>query len=148
MFNVSILCKQSMTSFQQKLWYKLISPHIHYLFINKMQKDLQRAITLTKLAPSPLLCSVCPFLSSNILHPEKYRVFSECLICKCVDGTSCPIVSSMESAIDRIMPNLMLVCRSGIQILITRFHDVKIPNTQMSRLVTNPTYWHVRPANT
>ena len=36
MFNVSILCKQSIRLFQQKLWYKLISPHMHYLFINKM----------------------------------------------------------------------------------------------------------------
>ena len=29
MFNVSILCKQSRL-FQQKLWYKLISQHMHY----------------------------------------------------------------------------------------------------------------------
>ena len=36
MFNVSILCKQSIRLFQQKLWYKLISPNMHYLCINKM----------------------------------------------------------------------------------------------------------------
>ena len=36
MFNVSILCKQSIRLFQQKLWYKLISLHMHYLCINKM----------------------------------------------------------------------------------------------------------------
>ena len=36
MFNVSILCKQSIRLFQQKLWYKMISPHMHYLCINKM----------------------------------------------------------------------------------------------------------------
>ena len=36
MFNVSILCKQSIRLFQQKLWYKLISPHMHYQCINKM----------------------------------------------------------------------------------------------------------------
>ena len=37
MFNVSLLCKQSIRLFQQKLCYKLISPHMHYLFINKMR---------------------------------------------------------------------------------------------------------------
>ena len=51
---LSILCKQSIRLFQQKLWYKLISPHMHYLCINKMHQELQRAITLTELAPSPL----------------------------------------------------------------------------------------------
>ena len=39
--------------FQQKLWYKLISLHMHYLCINKMYQELQRAITLIILAPSP-----------------------------------------------------------------------------------------------
>ena len=33
---VSILCKQSIRLFQQTLWYKLIFPHMHHLFINKM----------------------------------------------------------------------------------------------------------------
>ena len=37
MFNVSILCKQSLRLFQQKLCSNLISPHMHYLCINKMQ---------------------------------------------------------------------------------------------------------------
>ena len=36
MFNVSILCKQSIRLLQQKLWYKLIPLHMHYLCINKM----------------------------------------------------------------------------------------------------------------
>ena len=36
MFNVSVLCMQSIRLFQQKLWYKLISPHMHYLCINQM----------------------------------------------------------------------------------------------------------------
>ena len=54
MFNVSILFKQSIRLFQQKLWYKLISPHMHNLCINKIHQELQRAITLTELAPSPL----------------------------------------------------------------------------------------------
>ena len=36
MFNVSILCKQSIRLFQQKLWYKLISLHMPNLCINKM----------------------------------------------------------------------------------------------------------------
>ena len=35
-FNVSILCRQSFRLFQPKLWYKLIGPHMHYLFINKL----------------------------------------------------------------------------------------------------------------
>ena len=35
MFNVSILYKQSIRLFHQKLWYKLISPHMHYVCINK-----------------------------------------------------------------------------------------------------------------
>ena len=52
MFNVSILWKQSIRLFQQKLWCKLISPHMHYLCINKMYQELQRAITLTELAPA------------------------------------------------------------------------------------------------
>ena len=59
MFNVSILCKQSIRLFQQKLWYKLISPHFHYLFINKMHQELQRAITLTELALAFLWISTC-----------------------------------------------------------------------------------------
>ena len=37
MFSMSILCKQSIRLFQQKLWYKLISLHMRYLCINKMQ---------------------------------------------------------------------------------------------------------------
>ena len=36
MFNVSILCKQSMRLFQQKLWHQLISLHMHYPCINKI----------------------------------------------------------------------------------------------------------------
>ena len=36
--------------FSKKLWYKLISPHMHYLCINKMLQELQREITLTELA--------------------------------------------------------------------------------------------------
>ena len=42
MFNVSIMCKQSMRLFQQKLWYKLISPHMHYVCIK------QNALRITK----------------------------------------------------------------------------------------------------
>ena len=30
MFNVSILCKQNIRLFQQKLWYKLVLLHMHY----------------------------------------------------------------------------------------------------------------------
>ena len=51
MFNVSILCMQSIRLFQQKLWYKLISPHMHYLCINKMHEELQRAKTLNRIGP-------------------------------------------------------------------------------------------------
>ena len=32
MFNESILCKQSIELFRHKLWYKLNSPHMHYLY--------------------------------------------------------------------------------------------------------------------
>ena len=30
--NGSILCRQSIELFQHKLWYKLNSPHMHYLY--------------------------------------------------------------------------------------------------------------------
>ena len=36
MFNVSTLCRQSIRLFQQKPWYKLIGPHMHYLCINNI----------------------------------------------------------------------------------------------------------------
>ena len=32
MFNASILCRQSIELFRHKLWYKLNSPHMHYLY--------------------------------------------------------------------------------------------------------------------
>ena len=32
MFNESILCRQSIELFQHKLWYKLNSPRMHYLY--------------------------------------------------------------------------------------------------------------------
>ena len=32
MFNESILCRQSIELFRHKLWYKLNSPHMHYLY--------------------------------------------------------------------------------------------------------------------
>ena len=32
MFNESILCRQSIEYFRHKLWYKLNSPHMHYLY--------------------------------------------------------------------------------------------------------------------
>ena len=32
MINESILCKQSIELFRHKLWYKLHSPHMHYLY--------------------------------------------------------------------------------------------------------------------
>ena len=32
MFNESILCRQSIKLFRHKLWYKLNSPHMHYLY--------------------------------------------------------------------------------------------------------------------
>ena len=32
MFNESILCRQSIELFLHKLWYKLNSPHMHYLY--------------------------------------------------------------------------------------------------------------------
>ena len=70
MVNVSILCKQSIRLFQQKLWYKLISPNMHYLHINKMHYELQRAITLTELAPSP-------FYSNTNAHLVDINVFAK-----------------------------------------------------------------------
>ena len=36
MFNVSLLCRQSIKLFQQKLWYELIGMHMYYLCINKI----------------------------------------------------------------------------------------------------------------
>ena len=70
MFNVSVLCKQSIILFQQKLWYKLISLHMHYLFINKMHQELQRAITLIELVPSP-------FYSNTNVHLVDIKVFAK-----------------------------------------------------------------------
>ena len=70
MFNVSTLCKQSIRLFQLKLWYKLISPRMHYLCINKMHQELQRAITLTELAPSP-------FYSNTNVHLMDKNVFAK-----------------------------------------------------------------------
>ena len=32
MFNKSLLCRQSIELFWQKLWYKLNSPYMHYLY--------------------------------------------------------------------------------------------------------------------
>ena len=32
MFNESISCRQSIELFRHKLWYKLNSPHMHYLY--------------------------------------------------------------------------------------------------------------------
>ena len=32
MFNEFILCRQSIELFRHKLWYKLNSPHMHYLY--------------------------------------------------------------------------------------------------------------------
>ena len=57
MFNVSTLCMQNVRLFQQKLLYKLISPHKHYLGTNKTHflriTQSYKFITLLKLAPSP-----------------------------------------------------------------------------------------------
>ena len=33
MFNESILCRQSIELFRHKQWYKLNSPHMHYLYM-------------------------------------------------------------------------------------------------------------------
>ena len=33
MFNESILCRQSIELFRHKLWYKLNSPHMNYLYM-------------------------------------------------------------------------------------------------------------------
>ena len=63
-----ILCKQSIRLFQQKLWCMSISPHMHYLCINKIHSELQRAITLTELAPSP-------FYSNTNVHLVDINVF-------------------------------------------------------------------------
>ena len=71
MFNVSILCKHSIRLFQQMLWYKLISPHMHYLCIlNKMHYELQRAITLIEMAPGP-------FYSNTNVHLVDISVFAK-----------------------------------------------------------------------
>ena len=32
MFNESIVCRQNIELFRHKLWYKLNSPHMHYLY--------------------------------------------------------------------------------------------------------------------
>ena len=34
MFNESILCRQNIELFRHKLWYKLNSPHMHYLYMS------------------------------------------------------------------------------------------------------------------
>ena len=62
MFYVFILCRQSIRLFHQKLWYKLIGMHKHYLCINKIHYELQRAITLIELAPSPYFSMINVYL--------------------------------------------------------------------------------------
>ena len=76
MFNVSILCKQSIRLFQQKLLYKLNSLHMHYLFINK---ELQRAITLMKLAPSPFFILIQMFILRISMCLQSLMKFHYCL---------------------------------------------------------------------
>ena len=61
---------QSIRLFQLKLWYKLISLHMHYLCINKMHYELQRAITLIELAPGP-------FYSNSNVHLVDINVFAK-----------------------------------------------------------------------
>ena len=69
MFNVSVLCRKSIRSLQSKLWYKLISPCMHYLSTNK---------TLIKKQ------SVKKWLSSKRCHFVK-KIFSwhQTSSCKC-----------------------------------------------------------------
>ena len=48
MFKESILCRQSIELFRHKLWYKLNSPHMHYLYTchTKLLSYRQAAILL------------------------------------------------------------------------------------------------------
>ena len=51
MFNVSTLCMQSIRWLQKKLWYKLISPCMHYLSTNKSlikKQKVENAVILSK----------------------------------------------------------------------------------------------------
>ena len=74
-----ILCKQSIRLFQQKLWYKLISPYMHYLYINKMHQELQRAITQTELAPSPYILIQMFILWMSMCLQSLMKNFHQCL---------------------------------------------------------------------
>ena len=47
MFNESILCRQSIELFRHKLWYKLNSPHMHYLYTS---------YKIAKLDKQPFFC--------------------------------------------------------------------------------------------
>ena len=67
MFNVSILCKQSIKLFQQKLWYKLISLYMHYLFINKMHLRITKGNNSNKIAPYPFSNTNVHLVDINVL---------------------------------------------------------------------------------
>ena len=77
MFNVSLMCRQSTRLFHQKLWYELIGMHMHYLCINKIHKELQRAMTLIELAPSPYFSIINVYLISMCL--QGLMKFHHCL---------------------------------------------------------------------
>ena len=70
MFNVSLLCKQSIWLFQQKLWYKLISPHMHYLCINKNALRITKGNNSIELVPNL-------FYSKTNVHLVDINVFAK-----------------------------------------------------------------------
>ena len=55
------------------MWHMLISPHMHYLRINKIHLELQRAITLIELTPSPY----CSITNINLVGVIVFAKFDE-----------------------------------------------------------------------
>ena len=95
MFSVSILCRQSIRLFQVKLWYQLIGMHMHYLCINIIREELQRAITLTELAPY-----IINVYLEDIMCLQGLMKFHHCLF---------KILRKNQNIMDRWMDNVKTV---------------------------------------
>ena len=74
MFNVSILCRQSIRLFHQKLWYDLIGPCMHYLSTSitpvykKAGKKVHKSVIL----------SIMNVLATNFFFMQMYNVSILC----------------------------------------------------------------------
>ena len=70
MFNLSILCKQSIRLFQQKLWYELISPLMH----KQNALRITKGNNLTELAPSPYFSIINVHLVDISVFAKFYEI--------------------------------------------------------------------------